>query len=108
MGKENWKNEQYGLKYNQICLENWLNEENGQFYQNPSFIAFGHGRRDCIGKQLALKEMRVILGYLLLHYNFSIEEKFMNQDKIPCKGGQNISVCKPEPEIPLIVETIQQ
>ena len=44
-GNEKWKNKEYGLNYQQICLENWLQEDSGKFYQNPSFITFGHGKR---------------------------------------------------------------
>ena len=44
-GSENWKNEEYGLNYQQICLENWLEDNSTKFYQNPSFITFGYGKR---------------------------------------------------------------
>ena len=64
-------------------------------------------KQDCVGKQLAMKEMRVILGYLLLNYKFSIEDKYMNMELIPSEGGRRMSsVCKPTPEIPLIVKAI--
>ena len=42
---EDWKNKEYGLNYQQICLQNWLKPDTGKFYQNPSFITFGHGKR---------------------------------------------------------------
>ena len=51
-----------------------------------------------------MKEMRVILGYLLLNYSFSVEDKYMKMKNIPHKGGDRGSVCKPNPEIPLIVK----
>ena len=51
-----------------------------------------------------MKEMRVILGYLLLNYSFSIEDKYMKMKNIPTQGGTRGSVCKPYPEIPVIVE----
>eukprot|EP00486_Rosalina_sp_Unknown_P005729 CAMPEP_0201570688 /NCGR_PEP_ID=MMETSP0190_2-20130828/13035_1 /ASSEMBLY_ACC=CAM_ASM_000263 /TAXON_ID=37353 /ORGANISM="Rosalina sp." /LENGTH=464 /DNA_ID=CAMNT_0047994473 /DNA_START=410 /DNA_END=1804 /DNA_ORIENTATION=- len=109
---ENWKNDKYGLNYQQICLENWLKDDSDfesgfKFYQNPSFITFGHGKRDCVGKQLAMKEMRVILGYLLLNYRFKVEDKYMEMDRIPCKGGVRGGVSKPLPQIPLIVEQMK-
>ena len=54
-----------------------------------------------------MKEMRVILGYLLLNYSFTIEDKYMKMDIIPHKGGVRGSVCKPNPEIPIIVDQIK-
>ena len=53
-----------------------------------------------------MKEMRSILGYLLINYRFKIEDKYMKMDKIPCKGGVGGSVSKPIPERPLIIEQI--
>ena len=54
-----------------------------------------------------MKEMRVILGYLLLNYRFSIEDKYMKMDKIPTKGGVRGGVAKPVPQIPLIIEPMK-
>ena len=54
-----------------------------------------------------MKEMRVILGFLLINYDFSLEDKYMKMDKIPQKGGVQGSVAKPFPEIPLIIKPMQ-
>ena len=54
-----------------------------------------------------MKEMRVILGYLLLNYRFKVEDKYMKMDRIPCKGGVRGGVAKPGPQIPLIVEQLK-
>merc|ERR1712154_408046 len=106
LGNENWKNKENGLSPQEICLENWLKEGSGQFYQNPSFITFGHGKRDCIGKQLALKEMRVILGYFLLNYTFALPQRYSKMKNIPHSGGVRFGVSKPEEQIPLVVNKI--
>ncbi len=54
---ENWKYDKFiNNNQKQICLENWLKiDSNGKckFYQNESFILFGEGKRDCVGRQLA-------------------------------------------------------
>ena len=60
-----------------------------------------------MGKQLAMKEMRVILGYLLLNYRFKVEDKYMKMDRISCKGGVQGGVSKPLPQIPFIMERIE-
>ena len=70
--KEHWKNKQYGLKMDQLCLQNWLNPENGKFEMNESFVTFGIGTRDCPGQQLALKELHLVLAYWILNYQFRL------------------------------------
>ena len=62
--------------------------------------------QDCVGKQLAMKEMRIILGYLLINYRFKVEDKYMKMVRIPYKGGVRAGICKPVPQIPLIIEQI--
>ena len=106
IGSEKWKNKEYGLNMEQICLENWIDEETGKFQPHPSFMSFGSGKRDCVGKQLALKEMRVMLGYLLLNYKFGVDREYEEMDRIPCSGGVRGSVCKPTVEIPINIKPI--
>ena len=57
-----------------FCLENWL-DESGGFRPNKSELIFGHGYRDCVGKMLAMKELHMVMGYLLLNYKFELEDK---------------------------------
>ena len=77
--KEHWKNRDYGLRMDDICLENWLRKidnnndnDNYKFEMNESFITFGCGMRDCVGQQLAIKELHLVLGYLILFYKFRV------------------------------------
>lgn len=63
---ENWKK-----TGKEIHLENWLNK-NGKFEKNDSWITFGFGRRDCVGRELAMKEIHIVMAYLLLNYKLEI------------------------------------
>eukprot|EP01084_Bolivina_argentea_P246247 412149_1 len=67
---ENWKRN--GLE---MYLENWINDETGKFEINESWSTFGFGRRDCVGRQYAMKEINVVMGYLLLNYTFQVENE---------------------------------
>ena len=83
---ENWVNGKQ-----EICLENWLDSE-GQFKPNKSEMTFGHGYRDCVGKMLAMKEMHIVMGYLLMNYKF----EFDHPDKVDIKKTEvGVSVIKP-------------
>ena len=53
-----------------------------------------------------MKEMRIILGYLLINYRFKVEDKYMEMNKIPFKGAVRGGIIKPTPEIPLILKQI--
>ena len=83
----------------EMCLENWLNET-GSFKPNKSELTFGHGYRDCVGKMLAMKELHIVIGYLLLNYKFEFEDK--NQEIKTTNRGVNLIL----PEIGLKVEEI--
>merc|ERR1712154_37158 len=106
---ENWR---YDITQNgkEICLENWLKPiqaKDGRieykFYQNESFILFGHGKRDCVGRQLALKELRILIGYMLLNWNVKLLHP---QQEILHRGGKGLSVASIEPQIPVMIEKI--
>eukprot|EP01084_Bolivina_argentea_P114248 203441_1 len=103
---ENWRYDLYGNdgKNNQkiICLENWL-KSNGSFFMNESFIAFGYGARDCVGSQLAKKEMRIVFAYILLNYELSLQNP--NQE-IKTIGGDGIGVNTIHPPIPVVLKKI--
>eukprot|EP01084_Bolivina_argentea_P128759 227528_1 len=100
---ENWKND--NLK--EICLENWLKQSKDlkqyEFVNNPSFLTFGFGRRDCMGKSLAFKEIRIVLGFLLLHYRFTLKNIYQ---PIKDSGGRPVGAAKLDPQIPVLVEKI--
>ena len=103
---ENWKQ----TNGDKIFLENFLTEdEDGglRFVVNESFIAFGVGRRDCVGRQLAMKEIQYTLGYLLMNYKLSLNEKYMNADITDLRGS-NVITAFLDPQIPIMLECLQQ
>ena len=99
---ECWKNKKYNLLMNDICLQNWLVEDNNgnlKFKMNESFVAFGVGTRDCVGQQLALKEIYLIIGYLILHYQFCAQN---NDTSFEIKRRDGLTV-EIENEVPVLV-----
>lgn len=65
--------------------ENWNNNVIGTYNPNSErFSPFTYGPRDCIGKNFAQIEMRIILLYLLKSYSFTLTYKqdIMDRDKI--------------------------
>ncbi|KAI2470863.1 cytochrome P450 [Annulohypoxylon bovei var. microspora] len=42
---------------------------------SPEYCAFGHGRHACPGRFFAASELKLILAYLVLNYDFQIQEK---------------------------------
>jgi len=71
-------------------------DDKGHFEQNAdSYLTFGYGKRECIGKNLAIKELYLILGMLIRKYKFQCPnndaEKF---EKTMCKHYMNINAYK--------------
>ena len=123
---EHLKNKLYGLSMNDICLENWLVENSSQnndsnensndkdntygirnnrygnkkFVMNDSFTAFGAGMRYCVGRQVAMKELYLILGYLILHYQFRPQNNDASFD-IKRRFGLTVSI---ENQINVVVD----
>ena len=54
----------------EIHLEYWLDAETGEFKMNDNFILFGLGKRDCVGRRLAMKSLYAIFAPFLLLYKF--------------------------------------
>eukprot|EP01083_Nonionella_stella_P295163 1003163_1 len=103
LNNENWKNNPNNDPQS-IYLENWLNDK-GQFKRNKSFLAFGHGKRDCVGKELAIKEIRIILAYLLLTYTFELKPEHKNT-YIPTRALRNGGAPSIPNNIPFIIKRI--
>ena len=104
---EDWKNKDLGLTMGDVCLENWLalsdsdsDERKVKFRKNESLICFGCGPRDCVGQQLAIKEMNLILAHLILNYhikpqngepNFKLQRDFGAITTIDINQGVRLS-----------------
>ena len=59
-------------KYNDFDINRWLKHQYNQvsFLNVPESMPFGFGRRDCVGKELARKELYSFLANLLINYRF--------------------------------------
>ncbi|KAK7753718.1 hypothetical protein SLS62_004341 [Diatrype stigma] len=42
---------------------------------SPEYLAFGHGRHACPGRFFASSELKLMLAYIVLNYDFEIQEK---------------------------------
>ena len=49
-------------------LGHWLNKQSGKFEMNNNFVGFGAGRRDCVGKHLAINILRRVMVLLLINF----------------------------------------
>ena len=49
-------------------LGHWLNKESGKFEMNNNFVGFGTGRRDCVGKHLAINILRRLMVLFLINF----------------------------------------
>ena len=87
----------------ELNLNHWLKyngkENKYHFYRNKNSIPFGIGARECPGQSLAMKEMYVFFGNLILKYQIS--EKNNNPDAMQIKYSFGDVVAKVEPQIPL-------
>ena len=61
------KNLKYWSNPNEINIHNWF-DNNGKFKFNDNLTTFSYGKRGCLGKELAKKEIIIILALLLLKY----------------------------------------
>ena len=99
---ENWKR----TEGDKMFLENFLVEDDDggvRFVVNESFIPFGVGRRDCVGRQLAMKEMEYTLGYLLMNYKISLSDEYMNKSILEMRST-TLFTASVDPPIPIVVQ----
>ena len=84
---------------NEVVMDNWLDSD-GKFVKNKDqFFAFGHGRRDCVGQELAKKEILITLGYMLLKYKLEFADTTYaanpRQVKIRKAATRGVVIMKP-------------
>ena len=103
---EKWKR----VNKDEIILENFLTEDDDggiRFVVNESFVAFGVGKRDCVGRQLALKEIQYTLGYLLMNYKISFWNKEDVNRDITSMRKSNLVTASLHPALPLKVMRVR-
>lgn len=67
---------------NSFCPERWLPASHPRYERRfdgdnrDAFRPFSHGPRDCIGKNLAYAEMRVIIARVLYHFDFVLDGSY--------------------------------
>lgn len=54
-------------------------DENGLFKKQKAFCGFGMGKRDCPGQSLALRALYLLIGKLLIRYQFKLTPQGLNQ-----------------------------
>ena len=88
---------------NDVTMENWLDNE-GRFVKNKNqFFVFGFGRRDCVGQELAKKEILITLGYMLLKYKLSFADKMYEAypERVKIRRAATRGVIIMKPPIPI-------
>ena len=53
-----------------IHLEYWLDAESGEFRMNDNFMVFSVGKRDCVGRSLAMKSLYAMFALFIQRYKF--------------------------------------
>jgi len=70
----------WGKDYDQFSLNRWLvyddNTKQTKFKLLDNEILFGAGRRDCVGKSFALKELEMVLGNWFLNYSIEWNNQY--------------------------------
>eukprot|EP01084_Bolivina_argentea_P038006 70268_1 len=64
----------YWEKPNEFYIDHFL-DKNGKFKMNKNICTFGIGMRNCMGQSLAVKNLYLLFGYLILRYKFEAENK---------------------------------
>merc|ERR1712241_1283910 len=66
-----WRNgKSLAEENNALHLEYWLDAETGKFKMNDRFMVFSVGKRDCVGRSLAMKSMYAMFALFLQRYRF--------------------------------------
>ena len=90
-----WGNTDNKYPVDEFCPERFFNRLDPSTFTFPTFNA---GQRTCPGKSLALMEVKMILAYLLLRYDFEDTEghdgKFLFTLVMSMKGGFPLKVKK--------------
>ena len=77
----------YWEKPQDFYIEHFLGDDN-KFKLNKHFITFGSGKRDCVGQTLAIKNMNLLVGHMILRYKIlpSDEKLFASLENVGLNG----------------------
>ena len=64
---------------------------------NDKFVLFGVGKRDCVGRSVAIKALFAIFGLMMTKYKFIANNNKPNEMDIKQEWGLSISVQPPIP-----------
>lgn len=73
--------EYWGSDANEFKPERWARARD---FHPVQYLAFGAGKRNCIGKYFALHEMKLLMGALMGKFRFEECSKTINVDKFQC------------------------
>ena len=73
----------------------------GFVHNETAFLAFSHGPMNCVGKNLAMLEMRLVLCALLQRFRFALREGW---DAGSYERNYRDYFTSPRPELPVVLE----
>ena len=81
------KKKYWGNDANSFCIDHFL-DKNQKFRMNPAFVSFGAGRRNCVGGNIAKKNIFSIVSALILRYKFEIPKRYyQKRDEFKVRTG---------------------
>ena len=78
--------------------ERFLSQD-GKFLSDPRFVAFGMGKRNCMGKALAQMELLLFLAVFVQHFHFSFPA-----DYDPTTFKSEVGLILTCPDYPILIE----
>ncbi|ETO29939.1 hypothetical protein RFI_07177, partial [Reticulomyxa filosa] len=91
----------------QFNLENWLTVDKDTnktvFKMKEPWVRFGIGRRDCVGRELAMKQVMTAVGNILLRYELQLAPDLINGQKDFTFASHGLTY-KPTPQVGIFVK----
>lgn len=56
--------------------ERWIKPDDEEAFVRQAFIAFGYGPTGCVGRALAMMEMRIFLAQFVMRFDIELHQKF--------------------------------
>jgi cytochrome P450 len=68
--------ERYFLKGEEFIPERWTEEWDEGILERKAFVPFGYGLHSCVGKQLALNEMKLGIASVVRYFDVVLGESY--------------------------------